>query len=85
MLESVLIGLLVEILTKASEKRKVSQTYIAAWLSIILWAWYYIASKYYAIQRQQIIEFIAWVYASSQLIYSLCKKRGIFNQKDSQK
>ena len=81
MFESVLIWLLVEILTKLSEKRKVSQTYVAIGLAVILWAAYYIASTYYAIQWQKMLEVMWWVYASSQLFYSLFKKRGIFNQK----
>lgn len=80
-MEAILIWLLVEILTKVSEKRKVSQTYIAIWLSILLWAWYYVATTYYAIQWQQIVEFAAWVYASSQLLYNLFVKWWIFNQK----
>ena len=80
-MELLLIWLLVEILTKASEKRKVSQTYLALWLAIILGAGYYVATNYYAIQRQQIVECMWWVYASSQLFYSLFKKRWIFNQK----
>lgn len=80
-MELLLIWLLVEILTKASEKWKVSQTYLALWLAIILWAWYYVATNYYAVQWQQIVEAAAWVYASSQLFYSLFKKRWIFNQK----
>ena len=80
-MEAILIWLLVEMLTKASEKWKVSQTYLAIWLAVILWAWYYIASTYYAVERQKLVTFVAWVYASSQLIYSLFKKRWIFNQK----
>lgn len=81
-MELLLIWLLVEILTKASEKFKVSQTYLALGLAIILWAWYYVATNYYAIEWQQIIEAMAWVYASSQLFYNIFKKRWIFNQKD---
>lgn len=78
---AILIWLLVEILTKASEKRKISQTYLAIWLAIILWAWYYIWTTYYAIEWKQMVEFVWWIYASSQLFYSLFKKRWIFNQK----
>jgi len=84
-MEIVLIWLLIEILTKISEKRKVSQTYIAIGLAIILWAWYYIATTYYAIQWQKMIEVMWGVYASSQLFYSLFKKRWILNQKDDKK
>ncbi len=81
-MEVILIWLLIEILTKISEKWKVSQTYIAIGLAIILWAWYYVATTYYAIQWQKMVEVVWWVYASSQLFYSLFKKRWIFNQKD---
>lgn len=80
-MEAILIWLLVEILTKISEKWKVSQTYIAIWLAIILWAWYYVASTYYAVEWQKMLEIVGWVYASSQLFYNLFKKRWIFNQK----
>ena len=80
-MDLLLIWLLVEIITKASEKRKVSQTYLALWLAIILGAGYYVATNYYSIQWQQIVECMWWVYASSQLFYSLFKKRWIFNQK----
>lgn len=80
-MEVILIGLLTQLLTRLSERWKVSQTYIAIWLSIILWAWYYIATTYYNIQRQQLLEWIGWVYASSQVFYNLAKKRGIINDK----
>lgn len=80
-MEAILIWLLVEILTKISEKWKVSQTYIAIGLAIVLWAWYYVASTYYAVEWQKMLEIVWWVYASSQLFYNLFKKRWIFNQK----
>lgn len=79
-MEVILIGLLTQLLTRLSERWKVSQTYIAIWLSIILWAWYYIATTYYNIQRQQLLEWIGGVYASSQIFYNLAKKRGIINE-----
>ena len=81
-MEILLIGLLIQLLTRLSERRKISQTYLALWLSIILWAWYYVATKYYAIQWQQILEFVGWVYASSQLFYNLAKKRWILDKLD---
>ena len=84
-MEIVLIWLLTQLLTRLSEKTKLSQTYIALWLSIILWAWYYVATKYYAIQWQQILEFVGWVYASSQLFYNLAKKRWILESLDKKK
>lgn len=80
-MEILLIWLLIEILTKASEKRKVSQTYLALGLAIILWAGYYVATTYYAIQWQEMVEAMWWIYASSQLFYNLFRKRWIFNQK----
>lgn len=78
----ILIWLLTQLLTRLSEKWKVSQTYIALWLSILLWAWYYIATKYYAVEWQQVVEFVWWVYASSQVFYNLAKKWGIFEKLD---
>lgn len=80
-MEVLLIWLLIEILTKASEKRKISQTYLALGLAVILWAGYYVATTYYAIQWQEMVEAMWWIYASSQLFYNLFRKRWIFNQK----
>lgn len=79
-MEIILIWLLTQLLTRLSERRKVSQTYIALWLSIILWAWYYVATTYYAIQWQQVLEVVWWVYASSQVFYNLAKKRWILDK-----
>lgn len=84
-MEILLIGLLTQLLTRLSEKWKVSQTYIALGLSIILGAWYYIATKYYSVERQQVVEFVAWVYATSQVIYNLAKKRWILEKLDENK
>lgn len=84
-MEIILIGILTQLLTRLSEKWKVSQTYVAVGLSIILWAWYYIATKYYSIQRQQVVEFVWWVYATSQIIYNLANKRWILDKLDSAK
>ena len=73
-MEAILLGLIVQLITKFSEKRKVSQTYVSIWLAIILWAGYYIATTYYSIQWQKIIERIWGVYASSQIFYNVFKK-----------
>jgi hypothetical protein len=83
-MEIILIGLLTQLLTRLSERWKVSQTYIAIGLSIILWAWYYIATTYYNVQRQQLLEFVWWVYASSQIFFNLAKKRGIIKNDKAQ-
>lgn len=84
-MEIILIGILTQLLTRLSERWKVSQTYVAVGLSIVLWAWYYVATKYYSIQRQQVVEFVWWVYATSQIIYNLAKKRWILDKLDSKK
>ena len=81
-MEAILLWLLVQIITKASEKRKVSQTRLSIWLALILWAWYYVLSNYYSIQRQQIVERAWWVYASSQLFYNLFKKAWLLDKKE---
>lgn len=80
-MEAILLWLLVQIITKASEKRKVSQTRLSIWLALILWAWYYILSNYYSIQRQQIVERAWWVYASSQIFYNVFKKAWLLDSK----
>ena len=84
-MEIVLIWLLTQLLTRLSERWKVSQTYIALWLSILFWAWYYVATTYYAVQWQQVLEVVGWVYASSQVFYNLAKKRWIFDKIDTKK
>lgn len=80
-MEIILIWLLSSVLTWLSWKLKVSKTYVSIILCIILWAWYYFATKYYSIQWQEIVEVIWWVYASSQIIYNLAKKRGLLEDK----
>lgn len=84
-MEVILIWLLTQLLTRLSERWKVSQTYIALWLSILFWAWYYVATTYYAVQWQQVLEVVGWVYASSQVFYNLAKKRWIFDKIDTKK
>jgi hypothetical protein len=80
-MEAILLWLLVQMITKASEKWKVSQTYLSIWLAILLGAWYYVATTYYSIQWQQIVERVGWVYASSQLFYNLFKKAWLLDGK----
>lgn len=80
MLETALIGLLVQMLTKASEKWKVSQTYLAIWLAVVLGVWYYIASNYFKVEWWKMVEFVGGVYASSQIFYNCFKKRGLLDK-----
>lgn len=73
-MEAILLWLLTQFITKLSEKLKVSQTYVSIGLAFILGVGYYIATNYYQIERQQAVEWFAWVYASSQIFYNLFKK-----------
>lgn len=73
-METVLLWLLVQVITKFSEKFNVSQTYVSIGLALILWLGYYIATNYYQMERQQAVECFGWVYASSQIFYNLFKK-----------
>ena len=79
-MEEILLGLLVQVITKSSEKRKVSQTYVSIGLVILLWAGYYIATRYYSIQWEKLIEWIWGVYASSQIFYNLFRKLWLLNK-----
>ena len=70
----VLIWLFVQIITKLSEKWWVSQTYLSIWLAILLWLIYWLLTNYYELERQQAIQNIWGIYASSQIFYNLFKK-----------
>ena len=82
MLETLLMWLLTQLLTRLSERWKVSQTYLALWLSVVLWAWYYVATTYYSVQWEQLLQWVTWVYASSQVFYNLAKKRWVLDKLD---
>ena len=69
-------------ITKASEKWKVSQTYLSIGLAILLGAGYYVMITYYNIEWQKIIEWCGGVYASSQLFYNVFKKAGLLDKKE---
>ena len=79
-MEVVLIGLLVQMITKASEKCKVSQTYLAIWLAIFLGVGYYVLSNYFSVEWWKMVEFVWGVYASSQVFYNCFKKRGLLDK-----
>jgi hypothetical protein len=80
-MEAILLWLLVQMITKASEKWNISQTWLSIWLAIVLWAWYYVASNYYAVEWQQLVERAWWVYASSQVFYNVFKKAWLLDKK----
>ena len=79
-MEVVLIGLLVQMLTKASERWKVSQSYLAIGLAVILGVGYYILSNYFSVEWWKMVEFVGGVYASSQVFYNCFKKRGLLDK-----
>jgi len=70
----ILLWLVVQLITKVSEKWNVSQTYISIGLALLLWLGYYIATNYYQMEWKQAVEVFGWVYASSQIFYNLFKK-----------
>lgn len=84
-MEAILLWLLVQMITKASEKRKISQTYLSIGLAIILWAGYYVATTYYNMEWKAVLEWISWVYASSQIFYNIFKKAGLLDKTNEQK
>ena len=79
-MEVVLLGLLTQMITKASEKWNVSQTYLSIGLAIILGAGYYVATTYYNVEWKMIVNWIWGVYASSQIFYNVFKKAWLLNE-----
>lgn len=77
LLLTLLTWLLTNVITKLSEKTKLSQTRTAIIVSIVLWAliyvWQTLTTKY-PVQRQECMEFIGWTYWMSQLIYNMISK-----------
>ena len=73
-MEILLIWLFVNILTWIATKLKVSWTYVAIWLSVIGGAVYYISQNYYPTEAKQVLAVLAWIYATSQIVYNLLKK-----------
>jgi len=73
-MEMVLAGLATWLITELSKKLNVSQTYVSLWLAFLGWAIYYIATNYFALERQEVVTFATWVYWTSQVIYNIIKK-----------
>lgn len=78
---ALLVGALTFLLTKLSEKLKVSKTWLSIGLSLIGGTVYYVVSNYYALERSALVGFVTQAYASSQLIYNLIKKAGVLETK----
>lgn len=77
LLLTLLTWLLTNVITKLSEKTKLSQTRTAIIVSIILWALIYVGQIFttkYPVQREQCMAFIWWTYWMSQLIYNMISK-----------
>lgn len=81
-MEIIVIGIISSLLTKLAGKLKISKTYLSMGLCILLGAIYYFATKYYNIQREQLVQTISGVYASSQAFYSLRKKYWNLEEED---
>lgn len=69
--------LIVNVITWLAWKLKLSKTYVSVLLSILIWVWVYcfqILIKKYPMEWEQAMWFIAWAYATSQMVYNLYKK-----------
>ena len=75
MLSVALLTLATNVLTRLIKKTKISGTFVAMWLSIIGGAIYYIATNYYAIEREKLVWFVLGIYGASQLVYGLIIKQ----------
>lgn len=84
-MEAILIWILSSFLTWLAGKLKISKTCLSIGLCILLGAGYYVATTYYDIQWKELVAFIWWVYASSQLVYNILKKAWVLEDKEGQK
>lgn len=74
---SMLSWLVINLITRLAWKLKVSKTYVSVLLSILVWVIVYcfqILIKKYPVQWEQVMWFVAWAYATSQVVYNLYKK-----------
>lgn len=71
---TILIALFVNFLTRLSQKTNLSQTHLSVLLSIIAGTVYYIATNYYSIERKELVNVVAEIYACTQIAYNLWKK-----------
>lgn len=74
---SMLSGLLINLITWLSWKLNLSKTYVSVGLSIFIWVilyvWQIIVQKY-PLQWEQIVWFVWWAYAMSQVVYNMYQK-----------
>lgn len=74
---TMLSGLAVNLITRLSWKLNLSKTYVSVGMSILLWVILYVGQllvNRYPLERQQILEFVSWCYAMSQVVYNLYNK-----------
>lgn len=77
LLLTLLTWLLTNVITKLSEKTKLSQTRTAIIVSIVLWALIYVWQIFttkHPVQWQECMAFIGWTYWMSQLVYNMLSK-----------
>lgn len=83
MLSTILIWFWTNILTWLAKKLNLSWTYMAMIIALVGWTVYYLLKNYYQVQLQEVITFVAGVYAMSQLVFWLLKKLGIMEKLDN--
>ena len=74
---SMLSWLVINLITRLAWKLKVSKTYVSVLLSILVGVivyYFQILIKKYPVQWEQVMWFVAWAYATSQVVYNLYKK-----------
>ena len=70
-------GLVINLITWLSWKLKLSKTYVSVWLALLWWIIVYgfqLLIKQYPVEREQIMWFVAWAYATSQMLWNLYQK-----------
>ena len=69
--------LAINLITRLAWKLNISKTYVSVLLCLVIWAliyaWQAIVDKY-PLERQEIVAFASWAYATSQIIYNLYTK-----------
>lgn len=73
-MEMVLAGLATWLITELAKKLHISATYVSLGLAFIGGTVYYVATNYYALQREEVVTFVTGVYWASQVIYNIIKK-----------
>lgn len=70
-------GLAINLITRLSGKLWVSKTYVSVLMCLVIWALVYAGQAIidrYPLERQEIVAFASWAYATSQIVYNLYQK-----------